>query len=135
MDESKLAALWARGPQRELPEPVGHVCIWNEDHDDPFSYWVQWHDANDPMPDKWDDAPSHTMPHYTADQMHAAMTPPPEALRAFAEAMAEECARVCESIEDTADAWAFSSGKEHDKGQAQGARNCAAAIRRHVRGD
>ncbi len=65
-------------------------------------------------------------PHYTADQMRAAMTPDPAALRRFAEAVAEECARLCERTKGIGrDGW-----PEHFT-----ASECAAAIRRHVRGD
>lgn len=53
-----------------LPEPNAWHCYWRGDNDS--TSWDQWHDASDPLPDKWDsDAPDEVTPHFTAGQMHA----------------------------------------------------------------
>ena len=52
-----------------LPEPSAWHAIWNDA--DTGAGWDQWHDASDPMPSEWEDAPDEVVPHFTADQMHA----------------------------------------------------------------
>jgi len=53
-----------------LPTPTAWNCYWKGDNDS--TSWDQWHDASDPMPQKWDsDPPDEVTPHYTADQMRA----------------------------------------------------------------
>lgn len=53
----------------ELPEPYAHHVIWHP-VDDGFG-WDQYHDASDPLPEKWDQsAPDLVTPLYTAEQAH-----------------------------------------------------------------
>ena len=53
-----------------LPEPAAWNCYWRGDNDS--TSWDQWHDASDPMPERWyGEPPDDVTPHYTADQMHA----------------------------------------------------------------
>lgn len=55
------------GAMPELPEPYARHAIWNPNLG---GGWDQYHDAGDPMPDKWDDgAPDLVVDLYTADQM------------------------------------------------------------------
>lgn len=51
-----------------LPEPLAWHCYWRGDNDS--ASWDQWHDASDPMPEKWDsEAPDEVTPYYTADEL------------------------------------------------------------------
>jgi hypothetical protein len=51
-----------------LPTPAAWNCYWKGDNDGPS--WDQWHDASDPMPERWEgDPPDEVVPHFTAAQV------------------------------------------------------------------
>lgn len=55
----------------ELLKPYAKHAIWNPN---PGGGWDQYHDAGDPIPDKWDDgAPDLVVDLYTADQVRTAI--------------------------------------------------------------
>lgn len=74
-----------------LPEPAAWHCYWRGDNDS--TSWDQWHDASDPMPEKWDsEAPDEVTPYYTADQMRAYAAEQVAAER-------ERCASIAENYD------------------------------------
>ena len=51
-----------------LPTPAAWNCYWKGDNDGPS--WDQWHDASDPMPERWEGSPpDDVVPHFTAAQV------------------------------------------------------------------
>ena len=51
-----------------LPTPAVWNCYWKGDNDGPS--WDQWHDASDPMPERWDgDPPDDVVPYFTSTQV------------------------------------------------------------------
>ena len=45
----------------QVPQPVAWLCEWIDPEDQSIT-WHQYHDASDPMPDKWDDPPQRVTP-------------------------------------------------------------------------
>ena len=55
-----------------LPGPDAVNVYWRGDNDS--SSWDQWHDASDPMPDKWDsEPPDEVTAYYTAETVQRLM--------------------------------------------------------------
>lgn len=51
-----------------LPTPAAWNCYWKGDNDS--TSWDQWHDASDPMPERWDsDPPDDVVPYFTSTQV------------------------------------------------------------------
>ncbi|TAA20344.1 hypothetical protein [Pseudoxanthomonas winnipegensis] len=54
----------------ELPEPVAWHAEWDDTSE--TMGWDQYHDASDPLPEKWDECdPDRVVSLFTADQLHA----------------------------------------------------------------
>lgn len=54
-------------------EPVAWFCQWFDADGSP--HWDQYHDANDPMPDTWDEPPTRITPLYATAQPAPALVP------------------------------------------------------------
>lgn len=110
MTPDRIAAMWreSAGPEPELPKPL----IW------PFCR------ANG-----WDSGPEGL---FGADQMRAAMTPSPEVLARFAQAVAEECEPTDFQLDQLFDA-VHEHGEFGREFREAARRILLPAIRRHVK--